>query len=98
MKKIYVAHPYNNNEDNKRKVEEYIKEFIKENEDVLYISPIHATGFLYNEVNYRKGMEYCFELMKCCDEVYLCGEWDGSTGCCMEYGYVTALGLPITFK
>jgi len=41
MKKVYVAHPYGGEEENKQKVETIIKRLVKENPDNLYVSPIH---------------------------------------------------------
>ena len=71
MNWIYIAHPYGGLEENKIKVGQIIKGLAKENPDILYISPIHATGFLYDDVSYEQGMEYCFELLNCCEAYML---------------------------
>jgi nucleoside 2-deoxyribosyltransferase len=97
MKKVYVAHPYGGEEENKQKVEEIIKQLIQNNPDTLYVSPIHCTGFYYHDVTYEKGMEYCFKLLDMCDRLLLCGDWKHSTGCCMEYGYAVARRKDISY-
>jgi nucleoside 2-deoxyribosyltransferase len=97
MKKVYVAHPYGGEENNKLKVEKIIKNLVENEPANLYISPIHITGFYYNDFPYEQGMEYCFELLRMCDELLLCGDWKKSTGCCMEYGYAKAMGKKIKF-
>ena len=97
MEKVYVAHPYGGEEENKQKVEEIIKQLIQNNPDTLYVSPIHCTGFYYHDVTYEKGMEYCFKLLDMCDTLLLCGNWKHSTGCCMEYGYAVARNKDIAY-
>jgi|LSQX01.2.fsa_nt_gb hypothetical protein len=60
-------------------------------------SPLHATGFLYNDVDYIDGMEHCFEALSRCDELWLCGNWRDSRGCNMEYAFAKGKGIPIKF-
>ena len=84
MKRVYVAHPYGGKEENKQSVETLIREMVKNYPDVLYLSPIHAMGYLYNDVEYEHGMQYCFALLKTCDELLLCEGWETSRGCKME--------------
>ena len=90
MRRIYIAHPFGGKDENKQKVERIIKKLIKKHPDILFVSPIHCTGFYYHDVTYEKGMEYCFKLLDMCDTLLLCGDWKHSTGCCMEYGYAFA--------
>jgi hypothetical protein len=95
MKRIYVAHPYGGKPENKNKVERIVKDLARENPLILYISPIHATGFLYNDVDYLTGMDYCFELLSLCDELILCEGWENSRGCNMEKAFAEKHGIPI---
>jgi nucleoside 2-deoxyribosyltransferase len=97
MRRIYIAHPFGGKDENKQKVERIIKKLIKKHPDILFVSPIHCTGFYYHDVTYEKGMEYCFELLNMCDTLLLCGDWKKSTGCCMEYGYAFARGKDIMY-
>lgn len=97
MKKIYIAHPYGGELGNKQKVENYLKTLYKTKPGNLYISPIHALGFLYSEMDYITGMEYCFALLEMCDEIWMCGDWEESRGCNIEWGYAKARGIPIRY-
>ena len=97
MKRIYVAHPYNGKEINKTRVEEFIRKMVKNNTDIMPVSPIHAMGYLYNDVGYEQGMQYCLELLKTCDELLLCEGWEESIGCKMEKAYAENHGIPINY-
>lgn len=89
MRKVYVAHPYGGKEENKESVEEIIRGLVRSEEEknTVYLSPIHALGFLYDDVTYEKGMEYCLELLGDCNELFLCPGWEQSRGCNMEFDY-----------
>lgn len=95
MNKIYVAHPYDGLQENKIKVENIIKSIIDNGSRECFISPIHAFEFLYTHLDYIKGMNHCLELLKTCDALMLCGDWQNSKGCTMEYAYAKAGGMTI---
>lgn len=97
MKKIYVAHPYHGEEGKKQKVEALIRDLVKKYPDVLYVSPIHALGFLYNDVDYDQGMQYCFGLLETCDELLLCEGWENSKGCNLEKEFADDHGIAINY-
>lgn len=92
---IYVAHPYNNEEKNKKDVEEIIKTLVKNNPEHTFLSPIHAFGFMYDFVdNYAQGINMCFNLLSICDRLILCGDWRHSKGCTLERGFAELRGIP----
>ncbi len=95
MKKVYVAHRYEGKEENKQRVEQIIKQLVKDNPDTLYISPIHCTGFYYHDIPYEDGMEYCFELLQMCEELLLTDDWENSRGCKLEKQFAEEKGIPI---
>ena len=97
MKKVYVAHPYGGKEENKLSVETLVRKMVKHNPNILYFSPIHSTGYLYNDVGYKLGMEYCFELLKVCDELLLCEGWENNVGCNMEKKFAEENNIPINY-
>ena len=97
MKLIYLAHPFSGKQENVDKAQKIIADLIWQMPDHTFYSPIHATGFLYNDVDYIDGMEHCFEVLGRCDELWLCGDWKESRGCNMEYGFAKAKGIPIKF-
>jgi hypothetical protein len=75
MRKVYVAHPYGGKEENKILVENIILGLIPTNNNTLFISPIHALGYLYEALPYDEAMDYCFELLKGCRDLILCDGW-----------------------
>jgi len=97
MIKAYVAHPYGGVESCELAVEKIIKRLNVKDSDVLYISPIHALGYLYTAVSYNKGMDYCYELLQMCNYIILCPGWEKSTGCCLEKVYAIMNNIPIKY-
>lgn len=86
--KIYVAHPYGGFEENKKKVENFIKKF-ENYENIVFISPIHSFGWKYETIGYEKGINECLALMDSCDIVAMprFEKIINSKGCLIEYGY-----------
>lgn len=97
MKLIYLAHPFGGKQENIDKVQATILKLLKKHPRCTFYSPLHATGFLYNEMDYLDGMNHCFEVLGRCDELWLCGDWQDSRGCNMEYGYAKNVGMQIEF-
>lgn len=100
MKLIYVAHPYGGKRRNKRKVERIIRELAKQYPNYTFYSPIHALGFLYNDMDYYEGMEHCLEMLKRADELWLCEGWQNSKGCRMEsqFAWRNSIKTSVLFK
>lgn len=86
--KIYVAHPYGGLEENKKKVENFIKKF-KDYDKIVLISPIHSFGWKYDSIDYEKGINECLSLMDSCSIVAMpkFEKIVNSKGCLIEYGY-----------
>ena len=84
---VYVAHPYSGLSSNYEKVSDIMNVLCSKFSDKTFISPIHAYGFMYESVDYEKGINLCFKLLDLCDTVLLCGEWEHSKGCNMEKDY-----------
>jgi hypothetical protein len=95
MTLVYVAHPFGGKEENVDKAQAIILDLIHKFPDYTFYSPLHATGFFYNEVSYLDGMEHCFEMLGRCDALWLCEGWQDSRGCNMEYAYAKGKGIPI---
>ena len=94
---IYVAHPFGGEQENIEKVENIIKGLLHKHPDHTFYSPLHATGFLYDSLDYLDGMDHCFEALSRCDELWLCEGWQDSRGCNMEYAFAKGKGIPIKF-
>lgn len=91
---IYVAHAYSNQANNKRSVENIIKELSLKNPSKVYVSPIHTFGFLYTVVSYEKGMFYCLSLLDECDSAIFCPGWQDSKGCRLEMEFCKENKIP----
>lgn len=94
--KIYVAHPYDGKEENKKKVEKFIKKYSKEIA-ATFISPIHSFGFMYDDIDYEKGINMCLDLLGICDAIII-PEFEKiktSKGCLMELGFAKAKEITI---
>ena len=44
---------------------------------------------------YLEGLNLCLSLLKRCDTIIMCGDWQNSRGCMAEYGYALAKHIPI---
>lgn len=95
MKKVYICHEFGGIYDNAKKVTNYLKELVRCNENIVYISPILTFGVLYDQVNYDIGMDYCIELLKNCDLMITFGKHSESKGCIIEKIYCENHKIPI---
>lgn len=84
---IYISHPYGGQEANKQKIEQIIRRLVKEHTEHTYVSPVHAFGFLYNDVDYEYGLDMCLKLLYVCDKMLVFGDYQNSRGCKAEIEY-----------
>lgn len=92
---IYLAHPYGGNERNAEDAKQIVCRLVKKFPGTVFLSPLQATGFYYNDIPYITGMNHCIELLSRCDELWLCNGWQNSRGCCMEYAAAKTADMPI---
>lgn len=97
MKLIYIAHPFNGERENKEAVGKIISDLVVQLPSYAFYSPIHATGFLYDKLDYMEGIGHCFEVLSRCDELWIYGDWENSRGCQMEYAFAKGKGIPVAF-
>ena len=97
MKMAYVAHPFLGKPENVADAERIILKLLKLYPDVVFLSPLHATGFYYFALSYELGMEHCFEMLKRCDELWLCDGWEDSRGCKFEVEFAKEHNIPICY-
>ena len=95
MRVVYLAHPYGGNEANVEDAKQIVRQLVKKFPGMVFLSPLQATGFYYNDIPYLDGMGHCLELLSRCDELWLCDGWQDSKGCCMEYAAEKMAGKPI---
>lgn len=71
--------------------------FVPFGADSKFVSPIHILGPLYDAIPYIDGLDLCLSLLRRCDGIIMCGDWQHSRGCMAEYGYAKASGIPVFF-
>ena len=94
---VYVSHP-NTGEEDKKIVEDFIKENLKKYKDITFISPIHTLDWQYDEnTQPSKKMNDHVELLSKCDVIVMKKLKDVMhyPECLLEAGY--AKGKAISF-
>lgn len=94
-KRVYVAHPFGNNVDNEFAIKHIIRELQKVHPNATFYNGITTFGFLYNDVDYHRGMEMCLDLLDYCDALYVFGNYESSKGCRMEIEHFLKQDKPI---
>lgn len=97
-KVVYISHQFGGKKENYDKVTELVTKLSIMYPEICFVSPIHATGFMYDKVSYEQGMEYCLTLLDMCDEMWVFGEFSESIGCMIEKEYCKAHNIPIIEK
>ena len=107
MKKIYVAHPLRGGT---RDINAIYENHLKsdalmlmlsrkhENEEILFLSPIHAFSFAPPLGRQEWVLGQCRALLELADELWVFGDWQGSEGCRMEIEHARKLGITVLFK
>lgn len=95
MKVAYIAHPFGGKPENVQDVERIIRQLIKQYPKYTFYSPLHNTGFFYNDIDYDTGLEHCLAMLKRCDELWLCKGWANSRGCMREVVFAHKHSIPI---
>jgi hypothetical protein len=91
---IYISHPYGGKEENKAKIEQIIKVYSQRYNGEVFISPVHSFGFLYDCLDYERGMELCLELLDRCDSMLVFGDYESSRGCGIEIQFAKDNNIP----
>lgn len=84
---VYISHPYGNSEVNKLHIEKIITSMCKSKKitaEYLIVSPVHNFGFMYDDVDYETGINFCIDLLGASDIMIVFGDWKSSRGCTME--------------
>jgi hypothetical protein len=94
-KRVYIAHPFEGKELNKRLIGEICYEIAAKGH--LPVSPVHSFSFLNDGIprERQKALELCKELVLTCDEVWMCGDWPHSEGCQIEMQVALENNIPI---
>ena len=71
---IYCSHKFGGKMENAKAVELKIKKLQLADPSNTYISPIHAFGFMYNDMEYDVGLRLCIDLLAKCDMMLILSE------------------------
>ena len=95
MKRVYIIHPFQGKEENRKKIDQICRAVA--NMGFLPVSPVHAFGFLDDNVLEERyqALNLCQELIKDCDQAWLFGDWEKSEGCRIEVRTAKKVGIPI---
>ena len=105
-KMIYAAHPYGGLKYNIAQSENIcfnIKQMFGWLNDVFateigatILNPLNCfSAQHYNGQPFEFDIKDCLSLLDKCDVLFLTGDWRESRGCCTEYGFAVAKGIPI---
>lgn len=99
MKKlVYISHPSSGLEENTKKLEDIISTLYSYEEirdKYTFVSPVHTYGFMYHTVDYETGLKFCTDLLEHCEEVWVFGNYEISTGCKREIALAKELGIKL---
>lgn len=97
MKKVFVSHPFKGDEEmNLAKVSKICRRLV--DRGIMPISPLHALRFLRDSEHRDYAFEWCKEMIKICDEVWVYGDWRLSEGCQKEVEWASELGKLVVFE
>ena len=96
-KLIYISHPSGGLEENTKEIAEIVSELYKN--EAIYnnfciVSPVHCFGFMYEDVEYYKGLSFCTDLLMHCDLMLLTGNYEQSRGCNVELNMCKNKNIP----
>ena len=107
MKRVYIVHPLRGGTRDAEIIHEnYLKADVlmlvlskeHENEEILFLSPIHAFSFASPLGPQEWVLAQCRGLLELADELWVFGDWQRSEGCRMEIEHARRLGVTILFK
>lgn len=94
-KVVYICHEYGGDPVNADKVAKLVTELSLQYPQIVFVSPVHAFGFMYHAVGYEHGMIQCLTLLDMCTEMWVFGESSMSKGCKIEKAYCKKYKIPI---
>lgn len=98
---VYIAHPltsFGNPGLNYQRVTKICQEIVVKYPHIVPISPIHAFKFFPWEGSQERVMECCIKLLLSCEELWLFGQWESSSGCREEIKAAHKACMPILVK
>ena len=92
---IYCSHKFGGKLENAKAAELKIKRLQLADPSNTYISPIHAFGIMYNDMEYDMGLRLCIDLLAKCDKMVVLSK--GSRGVRAEIKFCAENKIPVEF-
>ena len=92
---VYVCHEFGVKKENAEKVARLIEMFVNVYPNICFVSPIHTFGYMYDSVDYDKGVEFFLTRLDMCDEMLTFGCKSLSWGFLFEKRYFERYKIPI---
>lgn len=98
MRRVYICHPFNGKQENIDSIAKICRILAEGRKDIIPISPVHSFSYLDDSIHRNIALKYCLELLSMCDEVWVYGGWQESTGCKSEIAHASKLGIKVVEK
>lgn len=95
--RIYIAHPYTDDEGRNRKLALDAEEALrKATPQTTFYNPVGrlSASKQFAAMSYAGIMAHCLGELTRCDGIVFCGDWKESVGCRIEAQVAQRLGLP----
>jgi hypothetical protein len=97
----YIAHPYGGKQENIQAVS-IVMELLLNSKDKrlwnnIYLSPIHNYGHLWGHISEDKAINQCLAWLRCCNEIWVFGDYKHSNGCLAEIKEAKRLNITIRY-
>lgn len=96
-KLIYLSHPFGNEKSNYDEITSIMVHLYNNDkffEQFCIISPVHAYGVMYEEMEYDRGLQVCMDIMDYVHIVLIIGDWQSSKGCVGEHKMAVEKNIP----
>lgn len=94
---VYISHPSKGLKKNTTKIEKIIRELYSCHgiaNNFCLVSPVHCYGFMYNDVDYETGLNFCKDLLSHCNVMLVFGDYTTSVGCNAEIEFCKHNNIP----
>lgn len=92
----YMAHPFGGDSVNVAFAGNAAAALQRKYKNLAIISPLHNFSFLDDrDLSEEQILTFEFLSLAKCDLLILCKGWRTSRGCCAEFGFAMARGLPV---
>ena len=100
MKLVYVSHPFTGNEaENRQDARALCSDLKEEHKGWCLINPLDNFMWTQNiKLSHREILNMCLEILKACDSIYLCHDWERSIGCREEKKLAEEMGMEIIYE